>query len=33
MWTVEEQEVDSTEAKFDVRLEGTDDSVTEVPTS
>lgn len=33
MWTVDEQEVDSNEATFDVRLEGTDDSVTEVPTS
>ncbi|HDR9834520.1 MULTISPECIES: phage tail tube protein [Burkholderia] len=29
MWTVEEQEVDSTEAKFDVRLEGPMGSVTE----
>ncbi|WP_175760552.1 phage tail tube protein [Burkholderia anthina] len=29
MWTVEEQEVDSTEAKFDVRLEGPTGSVTE----
>jgi hypothetical protein len=33
MWSVDEQEVDSTEAKFDVRLEGTDDAVTEVTTS
>ncbi|HEM7839799.1 phage tail tube protein [Burkholderia multivorans] len=33
MWTVEEQEVDSTEAKFDVRLEGPDDCVTETTTS
>ncbi|RDU99232.1 phage tail tube protein [Trinickia dinghuensis] len=33
MWAVDEQEVDSNEATFDVRLEGTDDSVTEVTTS
>jgi hypothetical protein len=33
MWSVDEQEVDSTEAKFDVRLEGTDNAVTEVTTS
>lgn len=29
MWTVEVQEVDSTEAMFDVRFEGVDGSVTE----
>ncbi|WP_168793600.1 phage tail tube protein [Paraburkholderia aromaticivorans] len=33
MWTVEEQEVDSTEAKFDVRLEGPDECVSETTTS
>lgn len=33
MWTVEEQEVDSVEAKFDVRLEGPDDCVTETTSS
>jgi hypothetical protein len=29
MWTVEVQEVDTTEAKLEVRFEGTDGSVTE----
>lgn len=33
MWTVEEQEVDSTEGKFDVRLEGPDNCVTETTAS
>lgn len=33
MWSVEEQEVDSEDAKFDVRLEGPDDCVTETTTS
>ncbi|CAB3783294.1 hypothetical protein LMG28688_01618 [Paraburkholderia caffeinitolerans] len=33
MWTVEEQEVDSNDAKFDVRLEGPEGCVTETTTS
>lgn len=33
MWTVEEQEVDSTDAKFDVRFEGPTGSVTETTSS
>jgi Phage tail tube protein len=33
MWTVDEQEVDSTDAKFDVRFEGVDGSVTETTSS
>ncbi|MBN3852009.1 phage tail protein [Paraburkholderia sp. Ac-20340] len=33
MWSVEEQEVDSEDAKFDVRLEGPTGCVTETTTS
>ncbi|MEX3691885.1 phage tail tube protein [Paraburkholderia sp. BR14263] len=33
MWTVEEQEVDTEDAKFDVRFEGPDDCVTETLAS
>ncbi|PXW23409.1 phage tail tube protein [Paraburkholderia caballeronis] len=33
MWTVEEQEVDSNDAKFDVRLEGPEGCVTETTAS
>lgn len=32
MWSVEQQEVDSQEAKFEVKFEGVDGSVTEVTT-